>query len=220
MLLLIAGNLTKDHEIFCEASRPRDDQQSCKPVEIVQLPDFEKVNGAEARRGEGLNNIFLSSESFLSCAKKFFGLDATLPMYNEREVSAEIRKLNSKLILDVSEELMARKYHQKKNTIHSLMQGQPWARITYSSIDKLVEEISIGITKLTSYSKVDSLDTSEGILYMKLEKDLMCKDTALSSAWDHGWDQWLCLEEAAQVVEEVGEQILSRLIEEAALKLI
>ncbi|WOL02181.1 hypothetical protein Cni_G10900 [Canna indica] len=208
--------MSKDNELFCEViPRYNQDNKDYKSVEVIPLPNNKKIDGI----GVELKDLFLSSQSFLSCAKKFFRIDTT-HIYNQTKSTDMVRKSDSKLLLDISEELMVRKYHRHKRTIHPLMNGQSCGRITYFSIDKLVEEISDGIQKLMNYSKLDNFDSSEGSLYLRLERELMCKDTAINSVWDIGWDHWICLEEADLVVEEVGKYILSWLIEEAALELI
>ncbi|KAG6524094.1 uncharacterized protein LOC122045714 [Zingiber officinale] len=214
-----ADNLNKDPEIFAEAiPKTNQDIQISKLKEIVELPDCKKV-GVESTVGDELKSVLLSSHSFLSCVKKLFGVDASRSINYQKESASMDRKIHSKLYLDVSEELMARKYLQLKNTFHPLMQAQSWGRIIYFSIDKLVEEINKEISKLASYSELQSIDACEGSLYISLERELMSKDTIINSVWDIGWDCWICFEEADQVVDEVSKQIFSRLIEEAALEL-
>ncbi|RWV94859.1 hypothetical protein GW17_00042565 [Ensete ventricosum] len=218
---MLADYMNKDHNIFCEAtSKNNQDGKDYGLKEAIQLPDCNKVDAAAAGTEDELKNVFLSSRSFVGCAKQFFNVDATEPVYHRSESADELAKCDSKLLLDISEELMTRKYHQQKHQLgHPLMQAKSWSRITYLSIDKLVEEVIDGIRKL-SHSKLDSIATSEDSLYIRLERELTCKDTAINSVWDIGWDNRICPEEAEQVVEELGKQILSSLIQESALELI
>ncbi|CAL9190878.1 uncharacterized protein LOC135614815 [Musa acuminata AAA Group] len=215
-------NVNKDHNIFCEAtSKNNQDGKDYRLTEAVQLPDCNKVDAAAAGTDDELKNVFLSSRSFVGCAKQFFNVDATEPVHHRSESADEVGKCDSKLLLDISEELMTWKYHQQKHHLgHPLMQAKSWSRITYLSIDKLVEEIIDGIRKLSSYSKLDSVAASEDSLYIRLERELTCKDPAVNSVWDIGWDNRICPEEADQVAEELGKQILSSLIRESALELI
>lgn len=217
-----ADNVNKDHNIFCEAtSKNNQDGKDYRLTEAVQLPDCNKVDAAAAGTDDELKNVFLSSRSFVGCAKQFFNVDATEPVHHRSESADEVGKCDSKLLLDISVELMTRKYHQQKHHLgHPLMQAKSWSRITYLSIDKLVEEIIDGIRKLSSYSKLDSVAASEDSLYIRLERELTCKDPAVNSVWDIGWDNRICPEEADQVAEELGKQILSSLIQESALELI
>ncbi|CAD5178194.1 unnamed protein product [Musa acuminata subsp. malaccensis] len=215
-------NVNKDHNIFCEAtSKNNQDGKDYRLTEAVQLPDCNKVDAAAAGTDDELKNVFLSSRSFVGCAKQFFNVDATEPVHHRSESADEVGKCDSKLLLDISEELMTRKYHQQKHHLgHPLMQAKSWSRLTYLSIDKLVEEIIDRIRKLSSYSKLDSVAASEDSLYIRLERELTCKDPAINSVWDIGWDNRICPEEADQVAEELGKQILSSLIQESALELV
>ncbi|CAL9119362.1 unnamed protein product [Musa textilis] len=215
-------NVNKDLNIFCEAaSKNNQDGKDYRLTEAVQLPDCNIVDAAAAGTEDELKNVFLSSRSFVGCAKQFFNIDATEPVHHRSESTNEVGKCDSKLLLDISEELMTRKYHQQMHHLgHPPMQAKSWSRITYLSIDKLVEEIIDGIRKLSSYSKLDSVATSEDSLYIRLERELTCKDTAINSVWDIGWDNRICPEEADRVAEELGKQILSSLIQESALELI
>lgn len=219
MLLLAADDLNKDPEIIAEAiQKTNQDGQNSKLKEIVELPDCKKV-GVESTVEDELKTVLLSSQSFLSCVRKLFSVDATRSINYQKGSASMDRKVHSKLYLDISEELMARKYLQLKNTIHPLMQSQSWGRIIYFSIDKLVEEINKEISKLASYSELESVDACEGSLFIRLERELMYKDTIINSVWDIGWDCWICFEEADQVVDEVSKQIFSQIIEEAAWEL-
>ncbi|XP_074563294.1 uncharacterized protein LOC141819930 isoform X2 [Curcuma longa] len=214
-----SDNLNKDPETIAEAIlKTNQDVQNSKLKEIVELPDCKKI-GVETTVEEELKSVLLSSQSFLSCVKKLFSVDATRSINYQKESASMDRKVHSKLYLDISEELMAQKYIQLKNTFHPLMQGQSWGRIKYFSIDKLVEEINKEISKLASYSELQSIDACEGSLYLSLERELMSKDTIINSVWDIGWDCWICFEEADKVADEVSDQIFSQLIEEAALEL-
>ncbi|KAG6476788.1 hypothetical protein ZIOFF_066036 [Zingiber officinale] len=213
---LNSDNLNEDHKAIPRAYQ---EERNSKFTEVIRPPGYKKV-GAEASIGDDLKSAFLSSQSFLSCVKNLFSVDATRPINYLKQSTNSDRKVDPpKLYLDVSEELMARKYNQLKYTIHPLLQTQPWGRITYLSIDKLVEEVSNGISKLISYNDVNGVDAGEGSLHIRLERELMPKNTVINSAWDIGWEWWICLEEADKVVDEVSKQIFSRLVEDAALEL-
>ncbi|XP_074561569.1 uncharacterized protein LOC141817841 [Curcuma longa] len=210
-------NKNKDHNIIGEAMlRTNQDERMFKFTEVVQLPDYKKV-GVESSIGDDLKSALLSSQSFLCCVKFLFSVDAARSI-NHLKQSINRKVDLPKLYLDISEELMARKYNQLKYTIHPLLQAQPWGRITYLSIDKLVEEVSNGINKLTSYNDINGVDAGEGSLHIRLERELKPRNTVLNSAWDIGWEWWICLEEADKVVDEVSKQIFSRLVEETALE--
>ncbi|XP_042437974.1 uncharacterized protein LOC122023746 [Zingiber officinale] len=213
---LNSDNLNEDHKAI---PRTYQEERNSKFTEVIRPPGYKKV-GVEASIGDDLKSAFLSSQSFLSCVKNLFSVDATRPINYLKQSTNSDRKVDPpKLYLDVSEELMARKYNQLKYTIHPLLQTQPWGRITYLSIDKLVEEVGNGISKLISYNDVNGVDAGEGSLHIRLERELMPKNTVINSAWDIGWEWWICLEEADKVVDEVSKQIFSRLVEDAALEL-
>lgn len=220
MFLLTADNLNKDYKIIDEAiPMTNQDERNSKFSEVIHLPDYKKV-GVEFAIRDDLKSALLSSQSFLSCVKYLFSVDATRTInYLKQSTNIDRKVAPPKLYLDISEELMAQKYNQLKYTIHPLLQAQPWGRITYLSIDKLVEEVSNGISKLTSYNDINGVDAGEGSLHIRLERELMSKNTVINSALDIGWEWWICLEEADKVVDEVSKQIFSRLVEEAAVEL-
>lgn len=94
------------------------------------------------------------------------------------------------------------------------------APIFYHSLDPLLSEISRAFEKLTTYNAIDADATYEDTLYVRLEKDLKCKDILINSMWDVGWSYCVCIEEVQQVVHIVGEFILFWLIEEIAKEIL
>ncbi|XP_039123518.1 uncharacterized protein LOC120260143 [Dioscorea cayenensis subsp. rotundata] len=154
---------------------------------------------------EDLKGILLSSQTFLKDAQKFISPNGHQPIYRRKNIEAAGAR-DAKLFLDCAIELMARKSHQKE--------------LFYHSLDPLLSEISRAFEKLTTYNAIDADATYEDTLYVRLEKDLKCKDILINSMWDVGWSYCVCIEEVQQVVHIVGEFILFWLIEEIAKEIL
>ncbi|KAG6502388.1 uncharacterized protein LOC121998776 [Zingiber officinale] len=88
-----------------------------------------------------------------------------------------------------------------------------------SSTHDLAGEICKGIRKLIGeYSVVigHGHGSERDGLYVKLERDLECKDVALNAVWDDGWRDGLGGEAAAEVVGQLEEMVVAELMEEMA----
>lgn len=123
-----------------------------------------------------------------------------------------------KLCLDTAMEQIAR-----RNLKHSFLYPRylvgNLARRSYFCIEKLVGEVTHGIRKLNDYQNDMKRDTLKDGLYLKLERDLECSDMEINSIWDFGWLDWICVEEAGNVVCDCTGYVLSFLIEEISLDL-
>ncbi|KAJ0989258.1 hypothetical protein J5N97_007614 [Dioscorea zingiberensis] len=170
---------------------------------------------------DDLKCILLSNQSFLKDAQKFISPNGQQPIYRRKSIEAAGRR-DAKLFLDCAIELMARKKQQKELASLPIFRAYIQAPTLYLSLDPLLLEISKGFEKLTTnFHAVDADATYEDTLYVKLEKDLKCKDMMINSMWDVGWSHCcVCIEEAEQVAGRVGEDILFWLIEELAMEIL
>ncbi|KAG1330372.1 hypothetical protein COCNU_02G003400 [Cocos nucifera] len=205
----------KTQDVLCEVQKISELGEAA-----IQLPEKKATVGEAAAMEDDLKLLLLSSQSFLNCARELFHVDAIRPVCYQSEGKDKVGKRNAKLLLDIAEELMVCKSHQLKHLIRSSVQTNLWGRKLYHSLDQLVEEISNEISELTNYTLVDDDATTADGLFIRLERDLKCKDAMLNSMWDFGWVSWVCMEDMGQIVGEVGEHVLASLIEEAATELV
>nr|XP_010925861.1 uncharacterized protein LOC105048293 [Elaeis guineensis]XP_029121356.1 uncharacterized protein LOC105048293 [Elaeis guineensis]XP_029121357.1 uncharacterized protein LOC105048293 [Elaeis guineensis] len=212
---------TKTQNVLCEVIGKTNRVQKISELEAaaIQLPEKKATIGEAAAIEDDLKLLFLSSQSFLNRAQELFHVDAIRPVCYQNKGKDEVGKRKAKLLLDIAEELMVCKSHQQKHWIHSSVQTNLWGGMVYHSLDELVEEISNEISELTDYNTVDDNATAD-CLYIRLERDLKCKDAMLNAMWDFRWVNWICMEDTSQIVGELGEHILACLIEEAATGLV
>ncbi|XP_072964606.1 uncharacterized protein [Typha angustifolia] len=201
---------------LCEVNASQLGRMHSSGDEAIQL-SMNKVHIAEASAiDDEMTLLLLSNQSFIDRVQEFLGLHSCKLIYPRIKRDFGIKDL--KLYLDNANEQMTRKC-QQKNFFYPPFLSQTCGRTIYFSLEDLLNNISKGIKRLTSYSKLDEDGLSKDNLYIKLERDLKCTDVAINSIWDIGWSNWICMEEADEVVSEVGEHILSLLIEEASINL-
>ncbi|XP_010920360.1 uncharacterized protein [Elaeis guineensis] len=212
----------KDYKVICEVM-PKASKGGRSPVTTeaaaIQVSDNNtattKADGVE----EELKKFLLSSQPFLVLAEELFSFDSYQPLYEPRNGLEDLGARNAKLYLGCANELMMRKSNQIELSNHSMSRTCLCSPLVHASLDQLVGDISRGIGKLSKYGEVGIAVTWKDVLYLRLERDLRCKETLLDAMWDIGWRNKLCLEEADQVVVQVGELILYRLVEEVAMDL-
>ncbi|KAF0917337.1 hypothetical protein E2562_017511 [Oryza meyeriana var. granulata] len=124
---------------------------------------------------------------------------------------------NHELYVDIAAEQLERKHRQQNSLCHTGIWGQNCRTATYFSLEALLTDIRITTRKLNSYTDDDDGCGTKDTLYMKLEKDLRCTDASINSVWDMGWEDWICMEETQCFIGDIGESILSALVEETAL---
>lgn len=162
--------------------------------------------------------LLLSSNSFVSRAQELFRLSGYQTTVH-RGISKP-RTTNVDLILDCANELMSRKRRQLEISKHQMLQSNSRSMAVVVSLHQLVAEISSGVNKMRGYNKdaANAASIKDGV-YVRLERDLECRDMMLNAMWDVGWVNCICVEEADIVVGQVEELILYALLEELAMEL-
>ncbi|CAL4966164.1 unnamed protein product [Urochloa decumbens] len=173
------------------------------------------INEAEIK--DELILLLLSDKSFLSEAAKLVGINVYEHPSNQYDGISKVAMKNHKIYLDTAAEQLERKHQQQNSLGHTGFQGQKCRAAAYFSLQELLRDISNGIRKLNGYSDRDDAGGTKDSLDMKLERDLRCSDAAINAVWDMGWQDLICTEETECFIRDAGEDILSLLIEEAAL---
>jgi len=163
--------------------------------------------------------LLLSDKSFLSRAAKLVGIDVYEPPSNQHDGTCKVEMKNHKIYLDTAVEQLERKQHQQNSLCCTGFQGQKCRATAYFSLEELLREISDGIRKLNGYSDRDDTGGTKDSLDTKLERDLRFSDGLINAVWDMGWQNFICTEETGCFIRDAGEDILSLLIEEAALEM-
>lgn len=167
-----------------------------------------------------LKPLLLISQSLSNHMNALFGINAIKPALHHSTFSEDDEIAYDRLLLDSAKELMTRKSQEGKLSIHQMMQKITKNQLSGRSFNYLLEEISSGIKQLESYSELDDDAYYEDSLVYILEKDLHCTEPMLNVIWDNGWTDWICVEEADKVVNEVSERIFFRLLLELVKDLI
>ncbi|KAG6517678.1 uncharacterized protein LOC122056015 [Zingiber officinale] len=195
-----------------ESSKSFNHEQSKKDPKSCCSGKSINVDLSNAKRGEvnHLENLLLNCHSFL--------LHAREPSIDDEPAGAANNSAEAKLYLSCAEELLLRKrrYDRELLTHHPLS-------ATRSSegalpVGDMVGYICERIRKLGDYSELGGGDARDG-LYVRLERDLECKDVALNAVWDEGWREGVGWEAAAEVVGRVEQMVVTSLVEEAAVQL-
>lgn len=178
----------------------------------------DRISTKEAEITDEISLLLLNDQPFLSRAEKLIGIGAYEHLTNQYKAISKAEIKHSELYLDTAAEQLERKHHQQNRLCYTGFQGQKCRATTYFSLEALLRDISDGIRKLNGYSDEDAGGTKDS-LDMKLERDLWCTDASINDVWDMGWQDWICMEETECFIRDAGEDILSLLIEEAALDL-
>jgi len=163
--------------------------------------------------------LLLSDKSFLSRAAKLIGIDVYEHPSNQHDGISKVEMKNHRIYLDTAVEQLERKQHQQNSLCYTGFQGQKCRATAYLSLGELLREISNGIRKLNGYSDRDDTGGTKDSLDTKLERDLRFSDGLINAVWDMGWQNFICTEETGCFIRDAGEDILSLLIEEAALEM-
>ncbi|TKW12004.1 hypothetical protein SEVIR_5G008900v4 [Setaria viridis] len=161
--------------------------------------------------------LLLSDKSFLGKASKLIGIDVYEHLRNQYDVISKVEMKEHKIYLDTAAEQLERKHHQQNSLCYTGFQGQKCRARAYFSLEELLRDISNGIRKLNGYSARDDAGCTKDSLDLKLERDLRCSGASINGVWDMGWQDLICTEETECFIRDAGEDILSLLIEEAAL---
>ncbi|GJN38202.1 hypothetical protein PR202_gb27222 [Eleusine coracana subsp. coracana] len=201
----IRNDLSESNESVLSTSRG---EGISSPDEEATRTSTAIIPTKEAEIKDEISLLLLSDQSFLRRAAEITGIGAYDHLTNRYKGTTKPEMKNPELFLDTAVEQLERK--------QQCFTGEKRRATTYFSLEALLTDISNGIRKLNSYAAADACGTTDG-LHMKLERDLKCTDTSINGVWDMGWKDWICMEETECFVRDAGEDILSLLIEEAAL---
>jgi hypothetical protein len=166
--------------------------------------------------------LLLSDKPFLSRAAELIGVGVYGDLSNQCDRISKAGTRNRRLYLDAAGEQLELK-HRQQNILwpYARPLGRRWrsSSSAYLSLEELLRDVSDGVRNLEDgYCSGDARRGSKDSLDVKLERDLSSSaDALISSVWDMGWQGLACVEEAECFVRDAGEEILSLLVEEAAL---
>ncbi|KAK3159654.1 hypothetical protein QOZ80_1BG0049400 [Eleusine coracana subsp. coracana] len=201
----IRNDLSESNESFLSTSRG---ESISSPDEEATHTSTSIIPTKEAEIKDEISLLLLNDQSFLRRAAEITGIGANDHLTNRYKGTTKPEMENRELFLDTAVEQLERK--------QQCFTGEKRRPTTYFSLEALLTDISNGIRKLNSYAAADACGTTDG-LHMKLERDLKCTNTSINGVWDMRWEDWVCMEETERFVRDAGEDILSLLIEEAAL---
>ncbi|XP_077210955.1 uncharacterized protein LOC143846406 isoform X2 [Tasmannia lanceolata] len=188
-------------------------------AEQANQPIDNKTTSSKAT-GKGIKLLLMSSPSFLNCAEELLNLNMNQPMISQTNV-VEYEMRNDRLILDCANELMERKSYQIALVNHPMLQTHVVGLKGNISLDQLVEELIDGIENLRCYGNEDGDEVlTKDSLYVKLERDVRCKNMVVNGLWDLGWMNGISAEETDNIAGEVEKHLLSWLIEEVVTDLV
>jgi hypothetical protein len=165
--------------------------------------------------------LLLSDKPFLSRAAELIGVGVYGDLSNQCDRISKAGTRNRRLYLDAAGEQLELK-HRQQNILwpYARPLGRRWrsSSSAYLSLEELLRDVSDGVRNLEDgYCSGDARRGSKDSLDVKLERDLTSSaDALISSVWDMGWQGLACVE-AECFVRDAGEEILSLLVEEAAL---
>ncbi|TVU22991.1 hypothetical protein EJB05_32716 [Eragrostis curvula] len=209
----IQNDFSESSESFTYISRG---ERISSADEDVTSPSTAMIPTKEDEIKDEISLLLLSDQSFLRRAAELMGIGSYNHLTNQYKGTTKAEMENRELYLDTAAEQLERKLGHENSLCHTGFQGGKRRATTYFSLEALLRDISNGIRKLNSYADADACGTTDS-LHMKLERDLWCTDTSINGVWDLGWQDWICMEETECFVRDVGDGILSLLIEEAAL---
>ncbi|CAO2209354.1 unnamed protein product [Urochloa humidicola] len=207
----IQKDTCESNESSLSISHAESDGDAIHPSSTHMIP----INEAEIK--DEIILLLLNDKSFLSKAAKLVGINLYEHPRNQYDGISKVEMKNHKIYLDTAAEQLERRHHQQNSLCYTGFQGQKCRGAAYFSLQELLKDISNGIRKLNGYSNRDDAGGTKDSLDMKLERDLRCSDAAINAVWDMGWGDLICAEETECFIRDAGEDILSLLIEEAAL---
>uniref|UniRef100_A0A0A8YES4 DUF4378 domain-containing protein n=1 Tax=Arundo donax TaxID=35708 RepID=A0A0A8YES4_ARUDO len=181
-------------------------------------PSTNEITIKEAEIKDEISLLLLSDQTFLSLAAEFTGIGVYKHLTNQYEGISKAEMKNHKLYLDAAADQLERIHRQQNSLCYTGFQGQKCRVTTYFSLEALLRDVSNGIRMLNGYSDEDTGGTKDS-LDMKVERDLRCANPSINGVWDMGWQDWICMEETECFIRDAGEDILSLIIEEAALEM-
>ncbi|XP_006643939.1 uncharacterized protein LOC102700836 [Oryza brachyantha] len=187
-------------------------------------PSTHLASTNEVEIKDEMSLLLLSDQSFLTRAAELIGIGASeidhlVNRYKRIPNPKKAQMENHELYLDIAAEQLERKHRQLNSFCCTAIWGQNYRTAAYFSLEALLTDVRDTARELSSYADDEGgLGATGGdTLYVKLERDLRCADASINSAWDMGWEDWICMEETQRFVRDAGERILSALVEEVAL---
>uniref|UniRef100_A0A0E0FIY5 DUF3741 domain-containing protein n=1 Tax=Oryza nivara TaxID=4536 RepID=A0A0E0FIY5_ORYNI len=180
-------------------------------------PSTHLVSKNEVEIKDEMSLLLLSDQPFLTRAAELIGIGELGHLINRYKGLRKAQMGNHELFVDTATEQLERKHRQLNSLCYTGIWSQKCRTAPYFSLEALLTDIRDATRKLSIYTEDDDGCTTKDTLYMKLEKDLRCTDASINSVWDMGWEDWIFMEETQCFIRDVGESILSGLIEEAAL---
>ncbi|KAH0464087.1 hypothetical protein IEQ34_006873 [Dendrobium chrysotoxum] len=186
------------------------------------MPPYDKTKALKEAAGpqKDVKLLLLTSPDFLTEAEELFGFDVqvcrTKSYQNSNFEEFETRNAY-KLLIGCAMELITRKSYQLELLNHPMWGTYQQSSKLLMSLEQLVEDVCNGMKELNGYYRTADLKDD---LYLRLERDLRCKDMFLNASWDFGWISWVCVEEFGTVVEQIGEHIICGIVGEVAFDLL
>jgi hypothetical protein len=165
--------------------------------------------------------LILSDKSFLIQAAQLVGIHAYEHLIEQYKCNPNSEVKDRQLYVDIAAEQLERKHRQQNSPRRTGFRNQICRATPYFSLVALLGDINTGTLKLKSYTDNENCDIgSKDSLSIKLERDVGCTDPSINSAWDMGWQDWMCMEETEFWARDAGESVLSMLIEEITLDML
>ncbi|KAM3348286.1 hypothetical protein ACQJBY_021910 [Aegilops geniculata] len=205
----------------------QEDFSGCSEASLISSQSSLPINRTPKKEVEikdEMNLLLLSSKSFVNQAAQLIGIDAydydhLIEQYKD---TGKAEMGDRELYMDIAMEQLERKHRQGISLYYTGFRTQKCRATPYFSLEALLGDISGATQKLKSYTddKDDHGSGTKDSMSMKLERDLGCADASINSAWDMGWQDWICMDEMECWVRDAGEGVLSLLIEEVALEML
>ncbi|KAL3532459.1 hypothetical protein ACH5RR_005980 [Cinchona calisaya] len=199
---------------LCESTEPIQPNNEITSTDDAKCGTNYTLNEMKSCQGsDALRSLLLDSSSFLNRAEELFDTHTHQSFVSHTTISEDYGMDDFKLLLECGKELLEHKSLQCRVTVHPF----PHIHIKKSkiciSLDRLMNEICDGIEYLRSYCKLAGKTIVVDTLQTVLQKDMFCKE-AVNGVWDLGWRNGFTLDEIDQVVLDIEQKILSRIIED------
>ncbi|MED6110051.1 hypothetical protein PIB30_039316 [Stylosanthes scabra] len=220
---VIAEDLAIEHEVCASANKitAEDCNQSQLKSEHENGSEDDSIKHGNKEAAE-LRYLLLNNQSFINHAEELLNLDLDSPKIPPKIEIVSDRVANPRLYLDCANELAERKSLQDSQVFHPLLLLNSSRNSRFHiSLGRLIEEISIAIQNLSSYSEVhqSGKKLASDNIYAMMERDINCSYGMMNGIWKWGWRHGYSADEAEQVVSEVESLVFSGLIEEVLVNL-
>lgn len=159
-----------------------------------------------------LKSLLLSNSLFVSHVEELFSIQYNpdlVPCMKDDDQDLE----SSRLLIDCAKEILELKHQQVSQACLPRPPNYTIQSRSSISLDRLLEEVYIGIDELGDYLRPMSDDFPSDNLYSSLDRDLRYR----SGVWGVGWRSMYTQDEVERVIGEVDRFVLSQLIEEVVV---